>query len=253
MLVDTHCHIHEPQYLGADIALQRGVGEGVTKAICVGTSELSSRQAISFAQTRAHVYASVGVHPHDAKEGLAEVGVQLKEHVTIDTSPIVAVGEIGLDYFYSHSPRDTQILALEQQLQWALDAKLPVIFHVRDAFEDFWPVFDSFSGIRGVLHSFTDTVQQLENGLSRGLYVGVNGISTFTKDTTQQEMFQAIPLERMLLETDAPFLTPRPYRGKVNEPAFVRLVAENVSERRNIPFETVASVTTANAERLFAI
>ncbi len=253
MFIDTHCHIHEPQYLGADIALQRGVAEGVSKVICVGTSELSSRQAVSFAQSRAHVYASVGVHPHDAKDGWAEVGVQLREHATIDTSPIVAVGEIGLDYFYSHSPRDTQILALEQQLQWALDAKLPVIFHVRDAFEDFWPIFDSFSGIRGVLHSFTDTIHQLENGLARGLYVGVNGISTFTKDKAQQKMFEAIPLDRMLLETDAPFLTPRPYRGKVNEPAFVRLVAENVSERRDIPFETVASATTTNAEQLFAI
>jgi TatD DNase family protein len=139
------------------------------------------------------------------------------------------------------------------QIQLALDHNLPIIFHVREAFDDFWPIFDNFRGIRGELHSFTDTRLNLDEGLKRGLYVGVNGISTFTKDPAQQTMFANIPLEKMLLETDAPFLTPVPFRGKVNEPAFVRTIAECQAVIRELPFEQIAAVTTANAHALFAL
>lgn len=146
-----------------------------------------------------------------------------------------------------------QIQALEAQIQLALDHNLPIIFHVREAFADFWPIFDNFRGIRGELHSFTDTQLNLDEGLKRGLYVGVNGISTFTKDPLQQAMFANIPLEKMLLETDAPFLTPTPFRGKVNEPAFVRNVAEHQAAVRELPLEQIAAATTANAHALFAL
>jgi len=142
---------------------------------------------------------------------------------------------------------------LEEQLQLAIDYGLPVSFHVRSAFDDFWPIFSNFYGLRGVLHSFTDNQANLEKGLSEGLYIGVNGISTFTKDESQRRLFSTIPLEKMLLETDAPFLTPTPHRGKVNEPAFVRNVAEYHAAQRGVELEHLARVTSTNASQLFSI
>lgn len=246
--IDTHCHIHESSYpLDSAGVLQRAYQAGVEKMICVGTSVASSKEALAFAVQHEGVFASIGVHPHDTKDGvkgLAELALAPK---------LVAVGEIGLDYFYTHSPRDVQIRALEEQIALAVAHQLPIIFHVRDAFDDFWPIFDNFQGIRGELHSFTDTTAHMEQGLQRGLFIGVNGISTFTKDKAQQEMFAAVPLNRLLLETDAPFLTPAPLRGKVNEPAFVEKVAEYQANVRRLSVSEVAAATTANASALFAL
>ncbi len=248
MLIDTHCHIHEPNYpLDIGDVLARARHHGVNQMICVGTSEQSSSEAVEFARNHEHIYAAIGVHPHDTKDGYKAI-----EPLFTDPN-VVAVGEIGLDYFYTHSPRVVQIRALEAQLQMALDHDKPVIFHVREAFDDFWPIFDNFSGIRGELHSFTDTKEQLEKALARGLYIGVNGISTFTKDEVQKEMFANVPVDRLLLETDAPFLTPIPFRGKVNEPAFVHSVAEHHAKIRGLSLDEIAAATTANATALFAL
>jgi TatD DNase family protein len=248
MLIDTHCHIHESIFEGdADEALARARDAGVEKVICVGTNEESSRLSLEFSSSREGVYSSIGVHPHDTKDGWDKIS----ELVQGGGQKLIAIGEIGLDYFYTHSPKEVQIKALEQQLQLAIDYNLPVIFHVREAFSDFWPIIDNFSGVRGELHSFTDTKENMEKGLKRGFYIGVNGISTFTKDETQKEMFAGIPLQKMLLETDAPFLTPAPFRGKVNEPAFVREVARFNADARGVLFDEITSVTTANATALF--
>lgn len=247
MLIDTHCHIHEADYpLTVDEVLRHARDAGVEKMICVGTNEQSSAAAVAFASKHDNVFAAVGVHPHDTKDGYEAIH-------ELAGKEVVAIGEIGLDYFYTHSPREVQITALESQLQTALDYNLPVIFHVREAFEDFWPIFDNFRGIRGVLHSFTDTQANLDAGLTRGLYVGVNGISTFTKDTAQQTLFKNLRLQKMVLETDAPFLTPMPKRGTVNEPAFVSYVAAHHATVRGISTEEIARVTTANASALFAL
>ena len=247
--VDTHCHIHDTQFFpdGREDAYRRAIN-GDVAMLCVGTSEVDSREAVRFVADRDNIWAIVGVHPHDSKSGWQDIGQLLAEK----PQKVVGIGEIGLDYFYDNSPRDTQIRALEQQLQWAIDYDLPVSFHVREAYEDFWSIFDNFTGVRGVLHSFTDTIATLEAALARDLYIGVNGISTFTKDAAQQEMFRRIPLQKMLLETDAPFLTPKPFRGKVNEPAFVKQVAEFHAYERNISLTEVANTTTANARDLFA-
>ena len=248
MLIDTHCHIHDTEFYDADKAEQaytRALEAGVTKMICVGTTEQSSADAIAFASKHEGAYAAIGVHPHDTKDGYGKI-----TELT-DQKKVVAVGEIGLDYFYGHSPREVQIMALESQIQTAVDHDLPIIFHVREAFDDFWPILDNFHGIKGELHSFTDTQANLDKGFERGLYVGVNGISTFTKDPAQQAMYAAIPLEKMLLETDAPFLTPKPYRGTINEPAYVSEVARHHASLRGIAPEQVAQATTANAIALF--
>jgi TatD DNase family protein len=208
---------------------------------------------VQFAATHDSSWAVVGVHPHESKMGYAMVEQLLRDSRGNDRSNIVGIGEIGLDYYYDHSPRDDQIRALEAQLQLSIDYNLPVSFHIRDAFDDFWPIFDNFHGIRGVMHSFTDNQANLERGFGRGLLVGVNGISTFTRDEPQVQMYATIPLDRMLLETDAPFLTPKPFRGKMNEVGYVEFVARWQSEQRQLSLEDVASVTVHNTRVLFNI
>lgn len=246
MLVDTHCHIHESYELPVDEVLDAAKRDGVAELICVGTSELSSKQAIDFAEHHKSAFASIGVHPHDTKGGYS-----LIEELAGTSTRIVAVGEIGLDYFYTNSPKEVQVAALKAQIEVALKHDLPIIFHVREAFDDFWPIFDSYKGIRGVLHSFTDSLENMKIAIEKGLYIGVNGISTFTKDEAQKAMFDAIPIDRLLFETDAPFLTPAPYRGKINQPAYVRVVAEFHANRRGISIEEIADASTQNARALF--
>ncbi len=249
MLVDTHCHIHESNYsLPLEEVFASAAEAEVSKYICVGTSEESSLQAVEFAAQHDEAFAAIGVHPHDTKDGYAQIATLADGHDTV-----VAVGEIGLDYFYSHSPRDVQIEALKAQIEVALKHDLPIIFHVREAFDDFWPIFDSYPAIRGVLHSYTDSKENLDIALSKGLYIGVNGISTFTKDESQKAMFDAVPLNRLLFETDAPFLTPAPYRGKINKPALVKTIAEYHANRRGVSLEAISAATTANARALFTI
>lgn len=248
---DTHCHIHEESYLESEQALLRAHGAGVKRLICVGTDEKSSLQAVEFAARHDSVWASVGLHPHDALGGMAAIK-ELENLLKADEhGKIVAIGECGLDYFYDNSPREKQIPMLEAQLELAVKYDKPVIFHVREAFDDFWPIFDRFEGLRGVLHSFTDDTSNMERGTSKGLYVGVNGISTFTKDEKQKQMFASIPRDRVLLETDAPFLTPTPLRGRVNEPAFITHIAQNLANLQAINLEELSRATERNATKLF--
>jgi TatD DNase family protein len=254
MLIDAHCHIHETYYsLDVDEVIKRAHEADVMQMICVGTDETSSRRAIDLAEKHDGIFASIGVHPHDAKTGLGN----LSDLIDLDNKKIVSIGEIGLDYFHNHSPRDAQIQILESQIELALKHNLPIIFHVRQAFDDFWPVFDSFQSavqpIRGVLHSFTDTIENAKEGLKRGLYIGVNGYSTFVKDESQKLMFAALPINKLLLETDAPYLTPSPFRGKVNEPAYIKNIANYHASIRQISLEEVANITTANANMLFKL
>lgn len=254
MLVDTHCHIHWADYpLDINDVMIKAHNAGVMRMICIGTDVESSKKAVDFAAKHEGVYASIGVHPIDSKEGM----IGLDGLLNPKDRSIVAVGEIGLDYYHDNSPRDVQIDILNHQIELALKHNLPIIFHVREAFDDFWPIFDNFTSngrsLRGELHSFTDISKNLEKALERDLYVGVNGFCTFTKNEQQRRMYAAIPLDKLLLETDAPFLTPVPFRGKVNEPAYVREIANWHSDARQISVDEVASKTTANAIKLFGL
>ncbi len=250
MLIDTHCHIHDADYpLDVTETINRARLAGVQQLICVGTDQNNSKLAVELVSKNDNLFAAVGVHPHESKNGWAEIDNLFNSN----NSSIIAVGEIGLDYHYDHSPHDIQIQALKAQIELALKYDLPIIFHVREAFDDFWPVFDNYSGIRGVLHSFTDSAENLAAGLKRDLYIGINGYSTFVRDESQKAMFNSIPLSKILLETDAPYLTPAPFRGKVNEPAFVRNVAEHLSNIRQISYDEVATTTSENARALFKI
>ncbi len=250
-LIDTHCHIHDSEFFleNREEAYALSREAGVTM-ICVGTNAQSSREAVEFCHTHEASYPVVGIHPHDAKDNLA---ADIRALVEANKDRVVGIGEIGLDYFYDHSPREVQMVRLREQLQIASDYNLPVSFHVREAFADFWPILDEFPAIRGVLHSFTDSQANLDEALARGLYIGVNGISTFTKDEAQQRLFKEVPLEKIVLETDAPFLTPKPFRGKMNLPAYVGRVAEHQAKLKNVSPTDVLRITTANAKSIFGI
>ena len=248
MLIDTHCHIHESNYpLDASDVIDRAHAAGVMQMICIGTNVEDSQVAVEFASNHDGIFASAGVHPHEIKEGWDKI----TDFVDANKSSIIAIGEIGLDYHYNLNPRDVQTQILRTQIELALKHDLPIIFHVREAFYDFWPILDDYKGIRGVLHSFTDTMENAQEAIKRGLYIGVNGYSTFVREESQKAMFASLPIEKILLETDAPYLTPIPFRGKVNEPAFVRNIAEYQGEIRQISFDEVANATTANARVLF--
>lgn len=265
---DTHCHIHEAwkSVNGADATaklwhkagrpdaddiIARAQQDGVTCMICVGTTLPDSKLAIEFVKDRGMCVASIGLHPHEAKN-YAGNQAKLAEFAALATRPkVVAVGECGLDYFYNHSSKEQQEEILRFQLKLASKHKLPLIFHVREAFDDFWPIFDEYPGIRGVIHSFSTGTAVLENILQRGLFVGLNGIMTFTKDAKQLEAAKAVPLANLLLETDAPFLTPYPFRGSICEPRHVRVTAEFLAELRGETLESIASASTRNAQRLF--
>jgi len=233
--------------------IMRAEEAGVMRLICVGTTVEDSALAITFARHRPHVWASIGIHPHEARQAMADAPAQ-RYFQTLATKPkVVAVGECGLDYFYSHSPKADQQRCLRFQLELAAAHGLPLIFHVREAFADFWPIFDAYPGLRGVIHSFTATQAELDEALNRGLYIGLNGIMTFTKQAKQLDAAKTVPLSRLLLETDAPFLTPQPMRGTICEPKHVRVTAGFLAELRGETLEALAAATTQNAHQLFGV
>ncbi len=268
-LIDTHCHVQSAgqvegedntvllwQRLGAspETIIKRAQSAKVKQMICVGCDLLDSKLAIGFAAEHDNCFAAIGIHPHEAKRYVDSSSDQEAFKALAKQAKVVAIGECGLDYFYNHSEPDDQAAILKLQLDLAVATGLPVIFHVRQAFADFWDIFDSYDNkIRGVVHSFTDNMANLEAALKRGLYIGVNGIATFAKDPDQLAVYKAIPVDRLLLETDAPYLTPTPFRGNVNEPKHVLTVAEFLARLRGEELNYLAEHTTSNAGLLFGL
>lgn len=251
---DTHCHIHFDDYLpDAEQVVQVALADKVTKMICVGVSMEDSQKAVNFAEKHDNIWATVGAHPHDGADFLEhENAIELLNKLS-NSNKVVAFGEIGLDYFHEFTSREKQLEVLRSQIQNGLDKNLPFVFHVREAWEDFWGVLNDYPEVRGVVHSFSAHQKQLDEVLNRGLYVGLNGIMTFTKDEKQLEAAKKVPLNKLLLETDAPFLTPKPYRGKRCEPKHVVLTAEFLANLRGESLEDLAEATTKNANELFGI
>ena len=262
---DTHCHVHEIEAAltpvhdkwfadknarSAESVLAAAREAGVTRLLTIGTTLADSELAVAFAQKHEGVWTSIGIHPHEAKDHLGR-DTQARFAALASLPKVVAVGECGLDYFYGHSPKEDQAAVLRFQLELALEHSLPLSFHVREAFDDFWPIFESYQGVRGVLHSFTDSQENMERAVAHGLYIGVNGIATFTRDEAQIVTYRTIPQHLLLLETDAPFLTPKPFRGKVCEPKHVVHTAEFLAELRGTTVNELAVTTTTNARKLF--
>jgi TatD DNase family protein len=251
-LVDSHCHIHFPDYkLDPDEVVKAARLSGVTGMICVGCSLSDSRRGIDFVAGRPGLYASIGLHPHEAEKYVHDQASLDKFAELAGQPKVVAVGECGLDFFYDYSPRRDQIELFQFQLELAKSRDLPLIFHVRDAFADFFKIVDRVGGIKGVVHSFSAGPAELAQILERNFYVGLNGIMTFTKKADQLAAAKAVPLSSMLLETDSPYLTPYPYRGTINQPKHVRDVAIFLSDLRGESLDQLASATTKNATDLF--
>jgi|SRR5579884_3135038 len=268
MLVDTHCHIQsiavnvgeehtrelwQKSKLTPEEVITNAQAAGVYQLICVGCDLIDSQLAVDFVKDRPPCFASVGIHPHEAQHFADDRSKLLEFKKLVKQPKVVAIGECGLDYYYLHSNKADQLKILRFQIELALEHCRPLIFHVRQAFDQFWPVLDSYPPLKGVVHSFTDNQSNLEQALKRGLYVGVNGIATFAKDETLLALYKRLPLESLLLETDAPFLTPTPYRGSINEPKRLRVIAEFLADLRGEDQVMLENVTSQNAQALFGL
>ncbi len=253
-LVDTHCHLQfEPYEAHEDEVLAGASRQGVKQIICVSTTLADSAKAVELAGAKKGVWAAVGSHPHEASSFLADPNSVKKLKKLAEEPGVVAIGEVGLDFYRNLSKEADQEQSLRIQLEVAAQLNLPIIFHVRDAWSEFWKTFDEYKPSRGVIHSFSAHQNQLSEVLKRNLYVGLNGIMTFTKDDQQLEAARAVPLDRLLIETDAPFLTPAPVRKELCEPRHVRITAEFLAHLRGESIEELAKVTTANARTLFRL
>lgn len=260
-LVDTHCHIHDSEYdFLINEVLRESRQAGIVAMVCVGTNLRSSAEAGALAAQHRDCYASLGLHPHLAINPLGDLERDFAALTRLaakqaTSGRLVAIGECGLDYHYHTDAaiRSRQRELLGWHLKLAAELELPLIFHVRAAFDDFWPIYERFKPA-GVLHSFSDSPKRVEQALRYDkLRFGLNGIMTFTKDERQLKAAEVIPLERLLLETDAPYLTPAPLRGKPNRPQYLRIILDFLASRRGETPAQLAHATTANARELFGI
>jgi TatD DNase family protein len=255
-LIDSHAHIQGKEYSGeAEAVIQRAREAGVGQIIVVGgAGDMSSNtEAVALANASPDLYATVGMHPHDAKD---VGGDELQELQKLMAHPkVIAVGETGLDYFYNHSPHDVQRRVFSQFIHIARETKLPIVVHERDAARDAIELLRSEGAgeLCGVIHCFTGNYDAACAYLDLGFYLSFSGIITFKNAESLREVVKSVPLERMLVETDSPYLSPVPQRGKRNEPAHVRWVAETIARVKALPLDEVAQTTTRNVKKLFKI
>ncbi len=256
MLIDSHAHIQGKEYAGeVEAVISRAREAGVETIVSVGgAGDMSSNtEAVALAARFDNIYATVGMHPHDAKDVGADELQALQE---LAASPkVVAIGETGLDYYYNHSPHEVQRRVFSQFIHMARDTGLPIVVHERDAAPEAVDLLrnEGAGGLRGVIHCFTGNYEAARAYLDLGFYLSFTGIITFKNAEPLREVVRQVPLERMFVETDSPFLTPVPHRGKRNEPAYVRFVAETVAKIKGLELEEVARVTTNNVKDLFRI
>ena len=258
-LIDTHAHLDFHQF-DADrpAAIGRAKSAGVAVIVNVGVDLASSRRAVELAEQYEPIYAAVGMHPHDAVKLDGTTLAELRD--LAQQAKVVAVGEMGLDFYRDLSPRDVQRRAFQAQLAWAAKLGKPVIIHDRDAHAEIIEILADWAadlndsplaGRLGVLHTFSGDAAMAERATHLGFYVSLSGPVTYQNARNLPDIVRVLPLERLLVETDCPFLAPHPHRGKRNEPAYVRLVAERIAELKNMSFDDLATATTANARRLF--
>jgi TatD DNase family protein len=254
MLVDTHCHLDFDDFTNdrKDI-LARAKLAGVQQIVTIGIDLPSSRRAIALAEDNEEIYATVGIHPHNAKVLSPE---DIQDLLSLGSkSQVVAYGEIGLDFFRNYQPQSVQITCMEAQLNIARQLGLPVVIHDREAHQEVFQILheNKVWEIGGAMHCFSGNWSFARKCLDLGLYLSVAGPVTFAKSKTLQDVAKSCPLERLLLESDAPFLAPVPKRGKRNQPAFLVYTAEKIASLRKLPLEDVARQTSLNARRLFRL
>ncbi|GAB6159188.1 TatD family hydrolase [Desulfotomaculum varum] len=253
MLIDSHAHLDNERFNHDRPEVMARCSRELTALINVGYDLASSQRSIALAEKYTFVYAAVGVHPHDAKDAPADYRQQLTE---LAAHPkVVAVGEIGLDYYYDLSPREVQQKVFREQLQLAKELQLPFIIHDRDAHGDILQILQQAAPYpaAGVMHCFSGSWEVARACLKLGLYISLAGPVTFANAGKLQEIARRVPLERLLVETDCPYLTPVPHRGKRNEPAYVRHVVEYIARLRQMPPEELARITAGNTVDLFKL
>jgi TatD DNase family protein len=244
---DSHCHVYDERMPGGPVAaVQAARDAGVVGMLAVGCDRATSQSAIAIAAEHDDVFATVGLHPHEAVHGVGSI-VDL-----LDTPGIVAIGEAGLDYYYDHSPRDVQREAFAAQIHLAHERDLPLVIHTRDAWDDTFAVLaDAGVPDRTIFHCFTGGPAEAERCVAIGAYVSLSGIVTFPTAVELRDGATRIPIERLLVETDAPYLAPVPHRGRKNQPAYVEHVARCVADLRDQPLAEIAAATVDNARRAF--
>ena len=249
-LIDTHAHLNLPGYDDLDEVVLRAQGAGVTRVVVVGIDLNSSRKALELSERfSGYIFAAVGIHPHEVRH------LQDRDYEELWSllRKAVALGEIGLDLAKEYSPRKQQFEHLERQLAIAKELNLPVVLHVREAYREIFPILKKYLALKAVFHCFVGGIEEARKALDLGLYLSITGIVTFPKGDNLREVVRYAPLESLMLETDCPFLAPVPYRGRRNEPAYVRYVAEKVAEVKGIEVEECARVTTETARVFFGI
>lgn len=252
-LFDSHAHLDDNRFsTDRDEVILRMRKNRIAGVINPGSDFISSQKAVAIAKQYPEIYAAVGTHPHDATE---ITKLLIEEYRKLAAEPkVVAIGEIGLDYYYDNSPRDVQKKALAMQLDLALDLNLPVILHNRESDGDMLEVLTPYKGkLRGVVHAFTGSVEMAKRFIDLGFMLGIGGVVTFKNARRVVESVQAIGIEHFLVETDSPYLTPHPHRGERNEPSMVRLVVQKISELKGLEEDYVAAYTKANTIELFGL
>lgn len=249
-LFDTHIHLDDGAFEpDREAVLERARAVGVGGFVTIGTSLASSRSAIALAEKHADVFAAVAIHPHDAGDATPDA---MRELADLAHHPrVVAVGETGLDYFRSFSPREAQASAFHAHLGLARELNLPVIIHSRDAHEDVLRILDEGAPAGVVMHCFSGSPEIARSCLDRGYYLALGGPLTYRNARGIQEVVRLVPPDRLLLETDAPYLPPEPHRGRRNEPSYLSLVAWAAAHARGVSAATVAEITTSNARAVF--
>lgn len=252
-LIDTHAHLDDPQFEhDLQEVICRATATGVRFVITVGTDIASSQSAVAIAETHECVFAAVGVHPHEAKETDKRTWSQLRQ--LAHHPRVIAIGEIGLDFYRKLSPAPDQRRAFRAQLEMAREFRLPIIVHDRDAHQEVLEILQvDGAGLRGVMHCFSGSLETAQEAVQMGFHISTAGSVTFPNAVRLREVIARVPIERLLLETDCPYLAPVPHRGQRNEPAYLRLIATRVAETRGVSFQTIAQATTANARHLFGI
>jgi TatD DNase family protein len=252
VITDTHAHLYWSSYDGdRALVLERARQAGVERMVIVGTDLSTSRAALDLCRDRAGLYPTAGLHPHDAATFTDETRAEIRE--LCSRAECVGVGETGLDYFKEFSPRAAQRESFAWHLALARELDKPVIVHCRDAHEDTVELLRSVPGVRGVMHCYTMGEAELPPYLELGFYISFSGVVTYPKNETNRAAARAVPLDRLVVETDSPFLAPQGHRGSRNEPAFVRRVLEEIARVREHDVEDLARQTSANAARLFGL
>jgi TatD DNase family protein len=250
-LTDSHCHLDDKQFdADREAVIERALAAGVTCMLTVGTGDgpPDLEAGIRLAEAHECLWATVGVHPHDARKACPETWRKLEQLVA--HPKVVAVGEIGLDYHYDNSPRDQQQAAFIEQLRIARELAKPIVIHTREAWEDTWRLLEQHWQGVGILHCFSGGPLEARRALDMGFYLAFGGVVTYPKADGVREAAKLTPLDRLLIETDAPYLAPVPHRGKRNEPAYIVETARRLAELRGDSVDELASATTENFQRL---